>query len=115
MSNIPQPRPIDPAVIHGKVDVPYWNEALTAFNDHEVRMSVMTHPFAWHLHPDSDETFFTLEGEVVISFEAGEVVLAVGQMLTVPRGMLHKTRPNGARSVNLIFERVKAETIFASP
>jgi hypothetical protein len=31
----------------------------------------------------------------------------------VPRGMLHRTRPGGARSVNLTFERRDAGTIFA--
>jgi mannose-6-phosphate isomerase-like protein (cupin superfamily) len=109
------PALINLADIHRQVDAPYWNEALTAVNDHEVRMSVMTHPFDWHLHPDSDETFLVLEGEIVISFEEREVLLAAGEMLTVPRGTLHKTRPNGARSVNLTFERANAEMIFTSP
>src|SRR4051794_19653530 len=107
--------PIRPAVLHAAIDAAYWNESLTRVNDHEIRMSVMTNPFGWHRHPDSDETFLVLEGEIVITFETYEIVLAPGDMLTVPRNMLHKTRPNGARSVNLTFERVSAETIFVSP
>jgi mannose-6-phosphate isomerase-like protein (cupin superfamily) len=65
-----------------------------------------------HRHPDSDETFGVLEGEMVIEFEAGEVTLKPGQFLTVRRGVLHRTRPKGARSVNITFERVGAATEF---
>jgi mannose-6-phosphate isomerase-like protein (cupin superfamily) len=35
-----------------------------------------------------------------------------GQLVTVPAGTLHRTRPAGARSVNLTFERVGATTVF---
>src|SRR3546814_16896536 len=72
----------------------------------------MTSGFPWHRHPDSAETFAVLEGELVIEFEAGEVILKPGQMLTVPRGVLHRTRPKGARSVNITFDRVGAGTEF---
>ena len=109
------PHPIDPAALHKRVKNAYWNEALTTVNDHEVRMSVMTHAFGWHLHPDSDETFLVLEGELVITLEGAEYKIGPGEMFTVARGTLHKTRPHGARSVNLTFERANAATIFASP
>ncbi len=75
-------------------------------------MSVMTTAFDWHVHPTSDETFLVLEGEVVLSFEEGEGVLRPGQLFTVPRGVRHKTRPGGERSVNLTFERADAVTLF---
>jgi len=48
----------------------------------------------------------------VIEFESGEVILSPGQFVMVPAGTLHRTRPNGARSVNLTFERVDAPTDF---
>jgi mannose-6-phosphate isomerase-like protein (cupin superfamily) len=103
---------LDLSALHSAVSDPYWNQSLTRVNDHEVRMSVMTHPFGWHVHPASDETFLVLEGEVIISFEDREITLGPGQMFTVPHGVRHKTRPGGARSVNLTFERSDAETIF---
>jgi mannose-6-phosphate isomerase-like protein (cupin superfamily) len=112
MSSLAQPQPISPAAIQTAVTQPYWNEALTAVNDHEIRLSVMTHAFGWHVHPDSDETFLSVEGRLVISLEAGEVVLSPGEMFTVERGLLHKTRPEGNRSVNLTFERAGAKTLF---
>lgn len=103
---------IDPNAIHPAIADVYWNQQLTPINDHEIRMSVMTHPFGWHRHPDSDETFLVLDGELIISFKDAEVVLKPGQILTVPAGVVHKTRPNGYRSVNLTFERRDAATEF---
>ena len=109
------PQPVDLAATKAAVTAPYWNGALAAVNDHEIRMSVMTHAFGWHLHPDSDETFLAVEGRLVITLEDGEVVLSPGEMFTVERGVVHRTRPEGARSVNLTFERKGAETVFVSP
>ncbi len=40
----------------------YLNEILATVNDHVVRVSVMTEPYFWHRHPESDETFLVLEG-----------------------------------------------------
>lgn len=106
------PRAADPLALGGAVTAPYHNISLLEANDHEVRMSVMTEQFRWHRHPDSDEIFLAVDGDLVIEFEAGEVVLKPGQFLKVERGTLHRTRPAGARSVNLTFERTGAATVF---
>lgn len=109
------PHPIDPLRLGAAVTDAYRNESLGPVNDHEIRLSVMTHAFPWHRHPDSDETFMVLEGELVIEFEADQVTLKPGELLTVRRGVLHRTRPGKARSVNLTFERVGATTEFVTP
>ena len=88
----------------------YDNHALANVNDHVVRISVMTQPYHWHFHPNSDETFLVIEGGLVIEFEHGEIQLAPGQMATVSRGVKHRTRPLGRRSVNLTFEAANTET-----
>lgn len=103
---------IAPLALSRAVTDAYRNVSLATVNDHEVRMSVMTDGFQWHRHPDSDETFFGVDGELVIEFENEEVVIGPGEMVTVPAGVLHRTRPRGARSVNLTFERKGAETLF---
>jgi mannose-6-phosphate isomerase-like protein (cupin superfamily) len=103
---------IDPLALSRQVHQPYHNVSLATVNDHEIRLSVMTERFRWHRHPDSDETFYGIDGELVIEFEDREVVLQPGQFVTVPARTLHRTRPAGARSVNLTFERLGAETIF---
>lgn len=89
----------------------YSNQVLTSVNDHDVHLSVMDAPYFWHLHPDSDETFFIVEGTLVVDFDDGSVELQTGQLLTVPAGMRHRTRPVGARSVNLTVEKANATTV----
>jgi hypothetical protein len=69
----------------------YDNHSIAGVNDHEVRISIMTEAYHWHCHPDSDE-------------------LLPGNMITVHRGVRHRTRPIGARSVNLTFERAGARS-----
>jgi mannose-6-phosphate isomerase-like protein (cupin superfamily) len=90
---------------------PYANFALAQVNDHVVRMSVMTESFYWHLHPNSDETFLVLEGELLIDIGEQTFTLNSGQMLTVPKNTPHRSRPGTARSVNLTVELSTMETI----
>jgi len=90
----------------------YQNVPLALVNDHTVRLSVMTEPFYWHYHPDSDESFLGVEGILCIDLPAGRTVeLGPGQLFTIPAGAVHRTRPKADRSVNLTFERAGIQTI----
>jgi mannose-6-phosphate isomerase-like protein (cupin superfamily) len=89
----------------------YDNHPITRTNDHVVRIATMTEAYHWHLHPNSDETFLVIEGQLAIDFEDGSLELHPGQLLTVPRGVRHRTRPVGERSVNLTFELANSETV----
>jgi mannose-6-phosphate isomerase-like protein (cupin superfamily) len=89
----------------------YYNHIIAKVNDHVVRISVMTAPYHWHVHPNSDETFLVVEGGIVIELEEGTVELRVGEMATVPQGRKHRTRPIGERSVNLTFEAAELKTV----
>ena len=88
----------------------YDNHTIATINDHVVRIATMTEPYHWHFHPNSDETFLVIEGRLSIEFESGSRELDPGQLLTIPRGVRHRTRPVGARSVNLTFELAQSET-----
>lgn len=107
------PDVVDPLTLSQAMLETYRNISLGKVNDHEIRMSVMTEQFPWHQHPDSDETFLGVDGELIIEFTDREIVVKAGQLVTVPAGTLHRTRPAGERSVNLTFERSGANTIFA--
>jgi mannose-6-phosphate isomerase-like protein (cupin superfamily) len=89
----------------------YFNEPLTSVNDHVVRVSVMTQPYFWHLHPNSDEVFLVMEGSIFIDLEDKTIELQLGQLFTIPRNTKHRTRPNGNRSVNLTIESADLKTI----
>jgi mannose-6-phosphate isomerase-like protein (cupin superfamily) len=91
----------------------YDNHLIASTNDHVVRIATMTEPYHWHFHPNSDETFLVIEGRLAIEFEDGSLELHPGQLLTIPRGVRHRTQPIGGRSVNLTFEMAEAETVTA--
>lgn len=103
--------PIDFQAVADEVREGYMNRVLTRTNDHDIHISVMDAPYFWHVHPDSDETFIALEGILIIEFDDGPVELHAGQMLTVPAGTRHRTRPAGPRSVNLTVEKANATTV----
>ena len=88
----------------------YDNHPIATVNDHEVRISTMTEAYHWHCHPDSDETFLALEGGLFIDFDDRTIELLPGHMITVNRGVRHRTRPLAERSVNLTFERTGARS-----
>jgi mannose-6-phosphate isomerase-like protein (cupin superfamily) len=88
----------------------YENVVLSQTNDHVVRISRMTEPYFWHLHPDSDETFLGIEGVLILELEHQRIELKPGQMVTVPKGTKHRTSPAGSYSVNLTFEQAGIET-----
>jgi mannose-6-phosphate isomerase-like protein (cupin superfamily) len=89
----------------------YKNSPVVFINDHVVRLSIMTEPFYWHYHPNSDEVFLVMEGTLCIDLEDGTVVLGPGQLFAIPANTRHCTRPLGGRSVNLTFELAGIETI----
>src|SRR6185295_18412487 len=90
----------------------YTNLTLALINDHIVRLSIMTEPYFWHLHPNSDESFLVLEGTLFIDLEDATIELLPNQMFTIPKNIRHRTRPgNNSRSVNLTFESKDMETI----
>ena len=89
----------------------YKNVPLTDVNDHVIRLSIMTEPFYWHRHPNSDETFLSVEGTLLIDLDNETIELSPGQLYTVPKNANHRTRPKGPRSVNLTFELKEIETV----
>ena len=97
------------------VTTSYANFAIALVNDHVVKLSVMTDSYSWHYHPNSDETFMTIEGILVIDLETDTIELLPGQLFTIPKNVVHRTRPKGERSVNITVEYGQLETIQIDP
>ncbi len=66
---------------------PYFNTDLHTLNDHVIRMSVMTHGYPWHYHPNSDETFIGVEDTVLIETPEGIIEVSPGTSVTIPANM----------------------------
>ena len=47
--------------------------------------------FVWHAHPDTDDFFLVLQGQLTIQLRGGDIHLGAGELYVVPRGVEHRT------------------------
>jgi len=96
-----------PALVRACTE-PWYNQTLCRVNDCVVRLGIFLGEFHWHKHDDEDEFFHVVSGRLAVDLEGRTVELEPGQGLTVPRGVLHRTRA-GERTVVLMVEGAGVE------
>jgi mannose-6-phosphate isomerase-like protein (cupin superfamily) len=69
-------------------------------NDYKLMVVKVHGEFVWHTHPETDDFFLVLSGELTIQMRDGDVVLGPGELFVVPRGVEHC--PKGNAEVLLI-------------
>jgi mannose-6-phosphate isomerase-like protein (cupin superfamily) len=68
-----------------------WSPRVVAeMNDYQFKLAKLEGDFIWHDHPETDETFLVVEGQLRIDFRDGAVHLGPGEMFVVPKGVEHK-------------------------
>jgi mannose-6-phosphate isomerase-like protein (cupin superfamily) len=71
-----------------------WSPRLVAsVNDQHVKIAKINGSFIWHSHPDSDELFYVLKGQLTLEIEGepiSKVSMSAGDIYTVPRGVRHR-------------------------
>lgn len=80
----------------------WQNVSLCSVNDSVVRLAVIEGEFHWHKHNDEDEFFFVMEGLLLIDLENKIIELKSNQGVTIPKGVMHRTRAPTRTSVLLI-------------
>ena len=71
----------------------HWSPRVVAeMNDYQFKIVKLQGEFVWHDHPDTDEVFLVLKGEMQIGFRDRDVTLRAGEMFVVPKGVEHITR-----------------------
>jgi mannose-6-phosphate isomerase-like protein (cupin superfamily) len=71
----------------------HWSPRVVAeMNDYQFKLVKFQGEFVWHDHPDTDEVFLVVRGEMQIGFRDGDVTLRAGEMYVVPKGVEHITR-----------------------
>jgi mannose-6-phosphate isomerase-like protein (cupin superfamily) len=69
----------------------YWSPRIIAqMNDYHVKLVKIQGEFIWHSHPDTDEVFIVIKGEMRIEFRDFHTKLSEGELCVVPRGIEHK-------------------------
>ena len=68
-----------------------WSPKIIAqMNDYHFKVVKVQGEFIWHDHPETDEVFFVLNGQLEIQLRDGKVLLNEGEMFVVPKGVEHK-------------------------
>ncbi len=82
--------PVSLAAALSGVHVAWSPLTVATVNDYDVRVVRAHGEFARHSHPETDELFLVLEGELTIRLDDREVVLRPGEIFVVPRGATHQ-------------------------
>jgi mannose-6-phosphate isomerase-like protein (cupin superfamily) len=69
-------------------------------NDYQFKIVKLKGDFIWHDHPETDETFIVIEGNLRIDFPDGSVTIGPGELFIVPKGARHK--PSADEEVKLM-------------
>ena len=68
----------------------FWSpKIISDINDSYVKVAKLKGSFVWHSHQYEDEMFMILRGMLKIEFRDGEVILNVGDIYVVPKGVEH--------------------------
>ncbi len=69
----------------------HWEPRVIAeMNNYQFKLVRIKGDFIWHNHPDTDETFIVIQGNMKIQFKNSIVEIGEGVMIIVPKGVNHK-------------------------
>jgi mannose-6-phosphate isomerase-like protein (cupin superfamily) len=92
------PAPVDLTAVLSTIDQPWSPRTVAVLNDYDLRVVHTRGEFTRHTHPETDEVFLVLAGELTIRLDDGDVTLGPGQLYVVPQGTPHQPySPDGAQ------------------
>ena len=81
----------------------HWQpHRLASVNDNDVKVVKLEGEFVWHTHPETEELFLVLTGELTIQLRDRDVILGPNDIFVVPRGVEHCPRADAEVSAILI-------------
>jgi mannose-6-phosphate isomerase-like protein (cupin superfamily) len=89
---------------------PWSPRVVGEMNDHQFKLVKLRGEFVWHAHPEADEAFFVLDGEMELEFRDHSVSLGIGEFYVVPRGLEHRTKTRTECAIMLIEPKGVANT-----
>lgn len=75
---------------------------IATFNGHDVMVAKLEGAFHWHSHPDTDDFFHVLTGQLDIELRDRTVTLGPGDIFVVPKGVEHRPVAHGEVHIVLI-------------
>ncbi len=81
----------------------HWDPHVVAeYNGNDIMVVKFQGEFPFHDHPDTDDFFLVLEGEVILDVEDFSHILGPGELFVVPKGVTHRPRSVEEAKVLLI-------------
>ena len=79
----------------------YWSPKIAGqLNGQYVKLARLKGEFVWHQHPDEDELFLVIKGNLTIQLRDGDIALGEGEFFIVPAGVEH--RPVALEEVHVL-------------
>lgn len=63
---------------------------IARMNDYHFKLVRAKREFIWHKHPETDEVFIVIKGQLRIDLRKKALDLKAGEMAVIPKGMEHK-------------------------
>ncbi|CAN5383470.1 cupin domain-containing protein [soil metagenome] len=80
---------------------------LVSVNDQDVKIARIQGEFVWHTHPESDELFLVVSGEMTLQLRDGdgsarEVLVGPNEIYVVPAGVEHCPKSEGETVIVMV-------------
>jgi len=83
-----------------------WSpKIIGGYNGNDLLVVKVKGEFVWHSHPDTDDFFMVLKGQLTIQLRDRNVVLNPGEIFVVPKGVEHCPRADEECHILLIEPR----------
>lgn len=81
----------------------HWDPHVVAdYNGNDVMVVKFQGEFPFHSHPDTDDFFLVLEGEMVMDLDGASHTVKAGELFIVPKDVNHRPRAEAECKVLLI-------------
>ncbi|PSQ39906.1 mannose-6-phosphate isomerase [Halobacteriales archaeon SW_12_71_31] len=85
------PETIDVEAAFDAIDEQWSPRLAAALNGQALKLAVVEGEFLSHAHPDADELFYVLDGDLTLAFDdRPDVRLGPGELTVVPSGVEHR-------------------------
>jgi mannose-6-phosphate isomerase-like protein (cupin superfamily) len=70
-------------------DEPFSPRIVGRYNGNKLQVAKTRGEFVWHAHPDTDDFFLVVKGQLTIRLRDREIELGPGDLYVVPAGVEH--------------------------
>lgn len=80
-----------------------WDPKIIAqLNDYHLKIAKIEGEFVWHSHPETDEMFLVVDGDLRIHLRDGTLDLKPGELCVIPKGVEHKPAAEGECQIMMV-------------